>query len=106
MRASRDLIETVKPSTHERGVTLPAIPDAPADWREEAATDYKSLAAQFYPNLEPARASLDWYIGLLDRAPIPLWASEVTSFSVKIGLCLQTVPAIDLMIGSGEWSRS
>ena len=33
----RNFIETVKPSAHVRGVTLPAIPDAPADWREEAS---------------------------------------------------------------------
>ena len=100
----RDLIETVKSSAHERGVALPAIPDTPADWREEAATDYKSLAAQFYPHLmEPARASVDWYIGLLDRDPKPHWASEVAPFSVAIDLFLQMVPAMDGMMGGSEW---
>ena len=100
----RDITSTLKSSARERGVTVPPIPDAPEDWKKEAATDYKALAAQFRPRLaEPAKATMDWILGSRDRDPKLHWASRVAVSSVSLNLFIEMMPAMGETMGGGEW---
>lgn len=92
----RNLVGILKSTAHGRGVAIPALQDIPADWNEEAAADYKALAALFRPHLtEPARVPVDWAFGLRDRDPKPHWASEVAVDSVVLDMLIQMLSAVD-----------
>ena len=100
----RKLIDTLKSSAREQGVTVPNIPDAPADWREELSTDCKSLAAIFRPHLmEAIRAAVDWNFSLRDRDPKPHWASEPATNSAMLDLVLPLMVTMDSVLAGSEW---
>ena len=96
----RNLANNLKSSARERGLAVPAVPDTPEAWGEEASTDPKALAAQLRPQLaEPARVALDWNFGLRDRNPRPHWSSEAAANSVSLDLFLRVAPAM----AATEW---
>jgi len=103
----RKTIDTLKSSARERGLTFPDIPDIPEDWREEAASDYKSLAAQLRPHLaEQAKVTMDWNSGILDRDSKPHWTSLVAAYSASFDLFLRMEPALcgpGGAMGGSEW---
>ena len=100
----RKVTGILESSAHERGVTIPAIPDTPKDWSEDVATDYKALAAQLRPHLvEPAKVVLDWSCGLRVRDPEPHWASVVAINSVTLDLYIGAAPAMGGMMEGSEW---
>ena len=101
----RKLIETLKAGARERGVTVPAFPDAPVDWREELSTDYKSLAALFRPYMtEPIRATMDRNLGLRDRDPKPHWASAPAMNSVALEIFIPLMEEMGGVLGGSEWT--
>lgn len=98
-----NIVKTLKSSAHARGVIVPAIPDVPQDWSEEASTDYKALAAQLRPHLvESAREIMDWTLGLWDREPKLHWTSVVAVTAVTLDQYSRMAPAMSGMKeGSG-----
>ena len=101
----RKIIETLKAGARERGVAVPAFPDAPADWREELSTDYKSLAALLRPHMtEPIRAAMDWNLSLRDRDPKPHWASAPAMNSVAIDIFIPLMEKMGGALGGSEWT--
>ena len=100
----RKLVETLKAGAREQGVTVPTFPDAPADWREELSTDYKSLATLFRPHMtEPIRAAMDRNLGLRDRDPKPHWASEPAMNSVTLDIFIPLMGEVGGVLGGSEW---
>ena len=103
----RKLIDTLKSAARERGVTVPAFPDAPADWREELSTDYKSLAALPRPHMtEPIRSTMDWNISLRDRDPKPHWASAPAMNSVTLEIFIPLMEEMGGVLGVVNGRRS
>ena len=100
----RNIFNTLKSSAHERGATIPAVPDAPADWAEDVSTDYKALAAQLRPHMaEPAREVMNSTFGLRDRNPKPHWASLVAANSLTLDLFVRMAPAMGGIMRGSEW---
>ena len=100
----RKFIDTLKSSAREQGVTVPAFPDAPADWSEEASSDYKALATLLRPHVtEPLRAAIDRNFGLRDRDPKLHWASAPASRSVAADLFIPLIEKMDGVLVGSEW---
>ena len=100
----RNLANSLKSIARERGLNVPAIPDTPAAWGEEASTDPKALDAQLRPHLSvPAQVSLDWNLGMRDRNPRPHWSSEVAANSVSVDLFVRVAPMMGAAMGATEW---
>lgn len=52
----RDLVDTLKDVARSWGITIPPIPEIPADWEEEAAADYDALKEALFPHVaEPVK---------------------------------------------------
>jgi len=100
----RKIINTLKSSAHELGVTLPDIPNAPEDWNEEASTDSKALAAEIRPHLaEPIRPVVDWIFASRDRDPRLHWTSRMAVTSVVPDQLTRAVLAMRGTVGGSEW---
>ena len=100
----RKFIDTLKSSAREQGVTVPAFPDAPEDWSEEASSDYKALAALLRPHMtEPLRAAMDRNFGLRDRDPKLHWASAPAARSVASDLFIPLMVQMDGVLVGTEW---
>ena len=100
----RKLIDTLKSSARERGVIVPAFPDALADWSEEASTDYKALATLLRPHMtEPVRAAMDWDFGMRDQNPKLHWASAPAGNFVTADLFIPLMVQLDGVLEGREW---
>ena len=100
----RKLIDTLKSSARGQGVTVPAFPDAPADWSEDVSTDSKALAALLRPHmLESARAAMDQLLGLRDRDPKLHWALAPVGICVGADLFTSLMVQMDGVLGGSEW---
>ena len=85
-------------------MTIPAFPDALADWDSEASSDYKALAALLRPHMaEPVKAGMDWNFGLRDRDPKLHWALAPVGICVGADLFTSLMVQMDGVLGSSEW---
>ena len=100
----RKLIDALESSARDHGVTVPAFPAAPADWREDVSTDPKALAAQLRPHmLESVRAAMDQLLGLRDLDPKLHWASALAANCVALDGCISLVTEMDGVLKGSEW---
>ena len=100
----RKIIDTLKSSAREQGVTVPTFPGAPADWREELSTDFKALAVLLRPHMtDPMWAAVDWNFSLRDRDPKPHWASEPATNAATIDVSLQFMAEMNKVLVGSEW---
>ena len=98
------VIDTLKSSAHEKGVTVPAFPDALADWSEEASIDYKALATLFRPHMtEPVKTAMDRNFGLRDRDPKLHWASAPAGNFVTVDLFSPLMVQMGGVLTGSEW---
>ena len=100
----RKLIDTLKSSARDQGVTVPAFPAVPADWREDVSTDTKALAALLRPHMvDSIRAAMDQLLGFRDRDPKLHWASAPAANSVTIDGCISLTAEMDGVLKGSEW---
>lgn len=97
----RDLISIFKDLAHKRQITVPPFPEIPADWKEEAAIDYKTLHAALLPHVvKPVKGYIEYATELITTEGKYHWTSLVAPLSVSADAYLDTMETANGLVGT------